>query len=321
MTKSTKRLGRGLSSLISGDLAHPRAGMPPTKISDPEALVEPKPVSSSSGAHRLLMLSPDAIRRNPMQPRRVFDADGLVTLAESLKDRGAIQPIVVRPAEGGYELIAGERRLRAARLAGLTQIPAIVRIVPDDQLLELALIENIQRTDLNPVERARAYKNLEESRQLTHEEIAARTGEDRATISNYIRLLGLNEEVLDLLSAGEISTGHAKAILGAKDGHAQADLARRIISENWSVRRAEQAVSAPRTKSHSSGDTDSKRSAVSEMERRLSESLGTRVTLREGRRQHTGRLTIEYYSLDDFERITNRLGVAVEDATTPTPSR
>ncbi|MFQ5501175.1 MAG: ParB/RepB/Spo0J family partition protein [Phycisphaerae bacterium] len=320
MTKSTKRLGRGLSSLISGDLAHPRAGMPPTQVRDPETRVEPSPKPSSSVIHRLLMLSPDAIRRNPMQPRRVFDADALVTLADSLKERGAIQPIVVRPAEGGYELIAGERRLRAARLAGLNQVPAIVRSVPDDQLLELALIENIQRTDLNPVERARAYKHLEESHHLTHEEIAARTGEDRATISNYIRLLGLDEEVLNVLSAGEITTGHAKAILGAKDGQAQADLVRRIISENWSVRRTEQAVSTPRKGPESSGEADSKRSAVSEMERRLSESLGTRVTIREGRRRHTGKLTIDYYNLDDFERITNRLGIAIEDATTPTPS-
>ncbi|MFQ5502768.1 MAG: ParB/RepB/Spo0J family partition protein [Phycisphaerae bacterium] len=312
MTKSTKRLGRGLSSLISGDLGHPHGRMASTTLSV-SSTGEPSDASSSvAEIHRLLMLSPDVIRRNPMQPRRDYDANALVSLSESMKTQGTLQPIVVRPAEGGYELVAGERRLRAARLAGLTEIPAIVRGVKDDRLLELALVENIQRKDLNPVERARAYKSLEESQRLSHEEIASRTGEDRATVANYIRLLGLDDEVLNLLSDGSISAGHAKAILGAKDRRQQIDLARRIVSESWSVRRAELAAAGPGKAGSRNKPRDGKRPVVSEMERRLTEALGTRVVIREGRRRHSGRLEITYSGLDDFERITRRLGVATD---------
>jgi ParB family chromosome partitioning protein len=226
--------------------------------------------------------------------------------------RGTLQPVVVRPSEGGYELIAGERRLRAARLAGLGEIPAIIRSVPDNELLELALIENIHRQDLNPIERARAYRALQQTHGLSHEQIAERVGEDRATATNYLRLLTLPEAVQQMVAAGELSAGHAKAILGLADAPTQEELAQRVRRQNWSVRRLEAAVAAAKKGDGGTAATRQARPAVADIEQRLSTILGTRVQIHEGRRRHTGRVVIEYYTLDDFQRITERLGVTEE---------
>jgi len=260
----------------------------------------------------MLMVSVEKIRRNPMQPRRAFSPESLASLAESLKTCGTLQPIVVRPAEAGYELIAGERRLRAAQLAGLTELPAIIRSVPDDKLLQLALVENLQRENLNPVERARAYKLMCDKYGLSHEDVAQQVSEDRATVANYIRLLGLPEDALAKLADGDIATGHAKAILGAPDDASRSRLAQRAATEQWSVRRTEQEVARMRDGGRPTRQKKEKRPAVLDMEERLSTALGTRAMIEEGKRRHTGRLMIEYYSLDDFQRITSRLGVELE---------
>jgi ParB family chromosome partitioning protein len=253
------------------------------------------------------------VRKNPMQPRREFDDAALASLAHSLKAKGALQPILVRPAEGGYELVAGERRLRAAGLAGLTELPAIVRAVKDDELLELALIENIQREDLNPIERAKAYHLLSQKYGLTHDAIADRVGEDRATVSNYLRILALDDEIQGLIGAGELSTGHAKAILGITDKAVQLQVARAVVKGRWSVRQAEAAAAKTKTGSRLASAIEA-RPAVKDVEQRLSTSLGMRVRIQEGRRKHAGRLVIEYYNLDDFERVTSLLGVVRESA-------
>lgn len=200
-------------------------------------------------------------------------------------------------------------------MAGLESIPAVVRPVKDDDLLELALIENIQREDLNPVERALAYRNLSTRHNLSHEEIASRMGEDRATVSNYIRLLDLNPEVLQMVSAGQLSMGHARSLLSISDKSYRLSLATRVVSEGWSVRQVETAVKNATSNVVKSPAKEVKaRPAVADMERRLTDALGTRVLIKEGRRRHSGKITIEYYSLDDFERVTGRLGVERDTA-------
>ena len=320
MTKSTKRLGRGLSSLISGDLGRmsPRTeslrvaapGPPQEGSSALAASVLPPPGISP---YRLVSLPVDDIRHNPMQPRRHFEQGALASLAESIKEFGTLQPIIVRPREGGYELVAGERRLRAARMAGLTEINAIIRSVPDNRLLELALIENVQRADLNPIERAMAYRALHVERGLSQAEIGERVGEDRATVANYIRILDLQEPLQELVAAGHLTVGHAKAILGITDPQTQLELGERAAKEGWSVRRAEKEVSGAReTLPGNKSKTRSKRPAVCDMEERLTAAIGSRVTIIEGRKRHTGRLVIEYYTLEDFERILRLLDVDVD---------
>lgn len=328
-SKAPRRLGRGLASLISTELTQPPAPAQPTAPPDSGLRSAPPPAprqitpvipdaSSALSAPatqptgvRLAQIAVASIRTNPLQPRKTFDETRLAELAESLKKRGALQPIVVRPSEGGYELVAGERRLRASKLAGLKEIPAVIRVVADDQLLELALIENVQRADLNAVERARAYKLLADKYGLTHEQVAERMGEDRATVSNYIRLLGLGDDLLEYLADGRLSNGHAKALLSIQDVQNRKLLAIKAAEEGWSVRRLEfEATKARQPDAFKPQET--KRPVVADLEERLKASLGARVSIKEGRKKHTGRLVLEYYSLDDFERIMNRLGVDVE---------
>lgn len=329
-SKAPRRLGRGLASLISTELTQPTAPPPSQPAAPPEselrtapAATRPmtpvipdasKPMGASAAQPagvRLAQIAVASIRTNPLQPRKVFDESRLAELAESLKKRGALQPIVVRPSEGGYELVAGERRLRASKLAGLKEIPAVIRMVADDQLLELALIENVQRADLNAVERARAYKLLADKYGLTHEQVSERMGEDRATVSNYIRLLGLGDDLLDYVADGRLSNGHAKALLSIQDIQNRKLLAVKAAEEGWSVRRLEFEATKAR-QPDAFKPPEAKRPVVADLEERLKASLGARVSIKEGRKKHTGRLVLEYYSLDDFERIMQRLGVDVE---------
>lgn len=315
MSKDGRRLGRGIASLVSSDIS----GLPPSSTT-PQGATSPVPNQPQSAAptpqvNRLANLPVGSIRANPAQPRRSFDEDSLKTLADSLKRRGALQPIAVRPADGGYELVAGERRLRAAILAGLETIPAVIRPVKDEDLLELALIENLHRQDLNPVERALAYRSLSSRYGLTHEQIAEKMCEDRATVSNYIRILDLHEDALRLLAGGQLSMGQARALLGIADKQTQISLASRIAAEGWSVRQVEAEVAGRKAgPPKAEKPRPAIRPQVAEMEQRLRELLGAKVRIKEGRRRHTGRITIEYASLDDFERIVTQLGVAREPA-------
>ncbi len=288
-----KALGRGLSTLLpprSAALPRPDPTAPPT---------EPPTLDAN-------VLPISAIRPNPNQPRTDFDPEKLNELAQSIRANGIIQPITVQAADNGhYVLIAGERRWRAAQIAGLTEIPVYVRHVDSDRILELALIENIQRADLNAVDTARAFKELVDSYHLSHEQIAERTGKDRSTIANFLRLLRLTEPVLDALAAGQISVGHARALLNVTDAQLQFDTCRRIQENGLSVRETEALVKrmtappAPVAEKPEPPPLDANiRAALDEM----AMALGTKVRLI-ARSETSGRLEIEYYSQDDLDRI------------------
>jgi ParB family chromosome partitioning protein len=240
---------------------------------------------------------------NPLQPRAQFDQGRIEELAESIRSNGIIQPLIVRHHGDRFQLVAGERRLRAARVAGLTQVPVVIQDFADDQLLQLALIENIQREDLNPIETAQAFERLANDLSLTHEEIAHRTGKDRATITNLIRLLRLPEPIQLLLAERRLHMGHARAILGVPNEERQIEIANRAAAHGQSVRDVErivrrlteELVNGP--KSESPQDPNVKAAA-----RQLEETLGTRVRIVEKTEQR-GRIEIEYYSQDDLQRI------------------
>jgi ParB family chromosome partitioning protein len=260
---------------------------------------------SSEATSSIRQVPVDHILPNPYQPRRSFHPERLGELAASIQENGVVQPILLRPATGGkYEIVAGERRWRAARMAGLTAIPALVQSVSDERLLEVALIENIQREDLNPIETAQAFDQLLREFSLTHEQIAQRTGKDRATITNYLRLLKLAPEVQILLAEDKISMGHARALLGLS-AQEQKSLAAKVFAQGLSVRTVERMVQKSKEKSPPALPQPldpNLRAATQELER----ALGTRVRVVEGS-DGRGRFEIDFYSPDDRERIYNLL--------------
>jgi ParB family transcriptional regulator, chromosome partitioning protein len=287
--KQRKVLGKGLSALLPG------------RTSSAPAAAAPAP-STSAPSHLPLA----SIHANPMQPRTVFQADRLEELAASIRANGIIQPIVVREYQGGYQIVAGERRWRAAKLAGIVDVPVVVQDVADPRMLELALIENIQREDLNPIETAHAYERLSRELGLSHEEIGRRTGKDRTSITNIVRLLKLPKEVQLLLAEHRISMGHARAILGLPDATTQIQIAEKAAAQNLSVRQVEalvQELTADRPREgsgHRKEQTQDPnvKAAIEELER----SLGTRVRIVELSEQR-GRIEIEYYSQAELDRL------------------
>ncbi|GIG89072.1 ParB/RepB/Spo0J family partition protein [Plantactinospora endophytica] len=324
-------LGRGLGALIP-TTAEPAAGVvtaeppagrteaatstlpaeswpastPPAPVQPPEPELAPVP-----GA-RFAEIPLDAIVPNPKQPRQVFDEDALEELKLSIQEVGFLQPIVVRQLPGDqYELVMGERRWRAAQAVGREAIPAIVRETRDDAMLRDALLENIHRANLNPLEEAAAYQQLLEEFGATHEELARRIGRSRPQISNTIRLLNLPPEVQKRVAAGVLSAGHARALLSLEDPAAQEELARRIVAEGLSVRATEEVVklaeispsrpspAARRAKVHAPGLTD--------LADRLSDRFDTRVKVDIGRNK--GKITIEFATVDDLERIVGLIGM------------
>jgi len=249
----------------------------------------------------------DRIAPNPRQPRTHFDEEGLVALADSIREVGVLQPVVVRPGDvaGEYLLIAGERRCRAARLAGLTEVPAIIREDTDDNAgLTEALIENVQREDLSPLEEAAGYRDLLEHYAMTHEQIAGRVGKSRSAVTNTLRLLQLPAAIQGLLGRGELSAGHARALLAIEDDSYAVHIGRRAAAEGWSVRQVEDAV---RARAGGAGKRPRQRrvklrpAAIVELEDRLGEFLGTNVKIDYGGRG--GKVVIRFTSLDDLERI------------------
>lgn len=292
--KQRKALGKGLSALLP-----PRPASPVRPVDGREPPVETHP----AGAPVAIPVA--QIVPNPLQPRTIFDPTRLQELADSILTNGIIQPLVLRRKGQQYELIAGERRLRAARLAGLEAVPAIVQDLADDRLLEVALIENIQREDLNPIETAEAFERLAQQLQLSHEEIAHRTGKDRSTITNTLRLLRLPHQIQLLLAERRLSMGHARALLGLPSPDQQIDLANRAVAQGHSVRQVERIVSQLTSSREvpdstpKSQDPNVKAAALA-----LQEALGTRVRIVESTAQR-GRVEIEYYSQDDLDRIYN----------------
>ena len=303
-----KHLGRGLESLLS----------PITLGADVEAnrLLSNPTIAANFPPDKELRdslqeISIDAISTNPYQARTVWDQQELADLAESIKANGVIQPIIVRPAAAGFELIAGERRLRAARLASLTTIPALVRQATDQQLLELALIENIHRTDLNPIERAKAYQNYLNTFSLTQAEAAERLGEDRSVIANYLRLLDLPDEIKQMLARRRLTMGHARAILALPTDELRRKLANRAMAGRLSVREVERLVRRYLTGTGQTRTTArSKPAHILDLESKLSSQLGTKVSIETRKNGQRGRIIIEFYSLDEFDRIAESLGLA-----------
>ena len=281
-------LGKGLESLI------------PTW--------QTSPVSPASGEH-VRQLPVASISPKPQQPRKVFDEEQLQDLAASIKLHGVIQPLIVIAAEGvdRYTLIAGERRLRAARLAELKEVPAIVRTASQQQQLEFAIIENVQREDLNPMERAEAYQNLADQFSLTHEEIARRVGKSRVTVTNTLRLLNLPEAVQQALHSGEISEGHARSLLALPNARAMEATLDSILNLGLNVRQTELLVGklsgkAPAQRSHPT------RSAEAEdLENRLRQFFRTKVMLSKGKRG--GTISISFYSDEELNAILDKLGI------------
>jgi ParB family chromosome partitioning protein len=249
-------------------------------------------------------VSIDAIAPNPLQPRTVFQPERLEELADSIRANGIIQPLIVRRSGQNYQIVAGERRWRAARLAGLTEVPIVVQEVADRQMLELALIENLQREDLNPIETAHAYERLGKELGISQEEIGRRTGKDRASVANTIRLLRLPKEVQLLIAEHRISTGHAKAILGLSSVEEQIQVAEKVAAQGLSVRQAEKLVQEATAERPATGQRRHQpldpnvRAAVEELER----ALGTRVRIVELSEQR-GRIEVDYFSQPELDRL------------------
>jgi ParB family chromosome partitioning protein len=304
-----KALGKGLSALLPSRLNIPGGTTAPVeKKSEPAS---PIPATLPENFEKFESLPLDQIAPNEEQPRTEFDQEKLQELTQSIRIHGVLQPVTVyRAADGRYRLIAGERRWRAARLAGLGEIPALVRTVETHHLLELALIENIQREDLNAIEVANAFHNLTTQHGLSHEQIAERTGKDRSTVTNFIRLLKLPAVVREALGSGKISVGHARSLLNVPSEAAQADLCRRIIDQQLSVRDTERlakSLASPESAKPQSkvevkangADLDPNvRAALDE----IAMALGTKVRLY-AKSPNSGRLEIEYYSQEDLDRI------------------
>ena len=291
MAEKRKALGRGLRALI------PDEPLPETRSTDPAV---------PDGAPREVDL--DLLRPNPDQPRRAIEEANLDELAQSIRAHGVIQPIVVtkRDGEPGFEIVAGERRWRAAQRAGLLQVPVVVREMPRTRRLEVALIENIQRENLNPIEEGAAYRQLADEFGMTQQQIADAVGKERATVANYQRLLGLPPEVQDDVATGRLSMGHARAIAGLRDADEQIALARRIREGDLSVRAAEEIVKqAGAPKPERTSDDPPADVHVRAAEERLRLSLGTRVRIvQRGKR---GRIEIAYSSENELQRLYEHL--------------
>ena len=278
-----KALGRGLGALLSSD-----------RTIDLGA--EPSEVDL------------DSIVPGPMQPRTHFDEASLQSLADSIRSHGVVQPLLVRRRDSGFELIAGERRWRAAKLAGLTRVPVIVKEVPDESLLEIALIENIQREDLNPIEEAQAYKKLIETVGLTQEALASRVGRDRSYITNYLRLLRLPDDLQQLVKEGRLSTGHARTLLALIHPDQQRRLARQIIDSGLSVRMTEQMVHRMLEEKPAKGPGTARvvDPNVRAAETKLRRALGTQVKILMSE-QGRGKVEISFFNSQDLDRIYNLL--------------
>ena len=287
------RLGRGLDALLGTSPAAPVPG----------------------GGGGAVEIELSRIELNPWQPRRDLDGEALQELADSIRSAGILQPVLLRPKGEMFELVMGERRLRAAHLAGLASIPALVREVPDGRMLELALIENLQREDLGPIEKARAVRRFIEEGGLTQDDAASRIGLKRPTVANLLRLLELPEAVQEMVSRGTISAGHARAVLGVEGDGARIALAERIAREGLSVRQAERIASSPRGEPVRPAPPPS--AHLARLQAVLQEALGTRVEIRA--RGKRGRIVIHFSDHDQFERIFELITGTGEGPGLPAP--
>lgn len=280
-----KALGRGLGALLSAE-------------------------GTATATEDISEVPTDLIDPSLLQPRSIFDDAKLDELAKSISVNGVVQPVLLRRKGTRFELIAGERRWRAAVRAGLNKIPAVLRNISDEKVLEIALIENIQREDLNPIEEARAYRKLIETLGLTQETVAERVGRDRSYVTNYLRLLRLPEDLQELLQAGRLSTGHARTLLGLEHVDVQRRIARKVIEQDLSVRATEQLVrlaARPTSELTTRPKSDQTDANVRAAETKLRRRLGTKVRIVQAPGASSGRIELEFYSQSDLERLYDLL--------------
>ena len=282
-----------------------------------EALFEENDFNEISDNETVQDVKLSLIRPNPYQPRRTFDQKALRELASSIQESGVFQPIILRqpdPKLKRYELIAGERRFRASKLAKQTTIPAIIRTMSDEKMMEVAVLENLQREDLTPLEEAQAYQTLMDKLSLTQAQVAERLGKSRPYIANYLRLLGLPNEIKELVSAGKLSMGQARTLLGLKDRKQLVKLAKQAVEKNLTVRQLEELVS------QMNGTAEKKRAKrrqrkpayVREAESQLQSKFGTKVAVAPSRKKNAGKIEIPYTSADDFNRILEVLNISLD---------
>lgn len=308
---SKPALGRGLGALLGGASAGVKT-TPPTPVSNSQ----PAPVAVVDTRERVQRLALERVRPCPFQPRKEFAPEALQELADSIREQGIIQPLIVREQGDYFELIAGERRWRAAQLAGLKEVPAIVRVADDRAVLELALIENLQRENLNPLEEALGYAQLIEQFQLRQEDVATKVGKSRAVVTNALRILKLPPEIQNQVRDGRLSVGHAKVILGLASAVDQKVAAERVLKDGLNVRQTEELVThlqnpkPPGAAPAVSGVAPLRDANVVDIENRLRERFGTKVQLRY--RQGKGALEIRFFSDDELERILQIAGVKVD---------
>jgi len=283
-----RKLGRGLEGLMRGVTRQPMPNVAAVNV----------PSSTVS----VSLLDP-----NPQQPRQGMQPEDLEHLKASIREHGVIQSIVVRRMGERYQVIAGERRFRAAQAIGLAEVPVVIRTATDEEMLELALVENLQREDLDPIEKAMSFKSYLARSGKTQEVAATRLGLDRSTIANMIRLLDLPEEVQGMVRAGLVAMGHARAILAIEDPRRQVEIAERVTREGLSVRQVERLTEAS-TPSRKRSRRRNKTPEIKDLEANLREALGTRVSVEEGPKPGTGKIIIEFYGHEEFERILARLG-------------
>lgn len=278
----SKRLGRGLDALI-----------PSLSVQDDDKVIE---------------VTLTKLRPNPYQPRKNFDEDSIKELAESIKQHGVIQPIIVRAVLKGYEIIAGERRFRASQYCGNTTVPAVVRNFTDQQVMEIALIENLQREDLNALEIAVAYQSLMEKFNLTQEELSLKVGKSRSHIANFVRLLSLPEEIKEHVSRGTISMGHARALAGIKQTAVQKEMADATVSSEWSVRELEDAIQSLETRGQKEQKAPKQKKRdpyIDHLEETLREQFKTTVKIKQ--QKDKGKIELQYYNKQDLERLLELL--------------
>ncbi|MEN0021613.1 MAG: ParB/RepB/Spo0J family partition protein [Planctomycetota bacterium] len=338
--KPVRKLGRGLRALLdetpapsidASPYAAPHTDHNTNKqgTSQGDAAAE----SGLADGSRLLELPIASLRPSRYQAREKFDDDALSSLAASIRVSGVMQPIVARPlaeADGGatHEIVAGERRWRAAKLAGLEAVPVVVRAADEESSATLGLIENLQRQDLDPVERARGLRVLKEQFGLSKAAIAERTGMDRSSVSNLLRILDLSDDILQLVQAGDLSLGHAKVLLTLEDTAARSATAASCAGEQWSVRRLEDYVrslsssqtnptldtasASPSGSTESASHPDARATVLADLERKLGDALGTKVAIRTDKSGARGTLAIKFFSLDHFETVVQSLGVNID---------
>lgn len=282
-------LGKGINALFS-------------EIGGLENIEEERP--EDKGIREIKL---DEIKPSKYQPRYQFDSEKLEELAQSIKEEGIIQPIIVRSSDDGYEIIAGERRFRAAAMAGLDKIPVIVKEVSSDEALEIALIENIQREDLNPIEEAKAYQKLISDFKITQEDLASKVGKNRTSITNTLRLLKLPTEIQKAVEENIIFMGHARALISVEEKKLQLLLFRKVVKRNLSVRQIEDIIKTIKNVSHETIRIKKEDPIIKSYEKILMKSLGTKVFIKQNKDKKSGKIEIVYFSLDDIERILEKL--------------